>query len=95
MIFSTKLSPAASGASAWIPLLYDTIVFGLTLYRLVPEVLADQPASRNYRNYVVRRLIEDGLLYYAVILAITCTLTVMIAVAPEGEKNIAAQTELL
>lgn len=37
MIFDPSIGNAAS-ASAWIPLLYDTVVFFLTLYRIVPSI---------------------------------------------------------
>lgn len=48
----------AAAASAWIPLLYDTIVFGLTLWRTVP------PIRKKEASYIIKRLLEDGLLYY-------------------------------
>lgn len=48
----------AASASAWIPLLYDTIIFGLTLYRTVP------PICREEASYIIKRLLEDGILYY-------------------------------
>ena len=56
-VFFPHRSGAAS-ASAWIPLLYDTIIFGLTLYRTVP------PIWREEASYIIRRLLEDGILYY-------------------------------
>ena len=49
---------SAASASAWIPLLYDTIIFGLTLYRTVP------PICREEASYIIKRLLEDGILYY-------------------------------
>ncbi|KAF4621789.1 hypothetical protein D9613_012207 [Agrocybe pediades] len=88
MVFDPAISSLAS-SSAWIPLLYDTIIFGLTLYRTVP------PIRREEASYVVKRLLEDGLLYYSVIFSVTCILTFMIVAAPPGTKNIAAQTEQL
>ena len=47
-----------ASASAWIPLLYDTIIFGLTLYRTIP------PIRRAEASYIIKRLLEDGILYY-------------------------------
>jgi len=47
-----------ASSSAWIPLLYDTIIFVLTLYRTVP------PIRREEASYILKRLLEDGLLYY-------------------------------
>ncbi|KAF8813051.1 hypothetical protein BYT27DRAFT_7181879 [Phlegmacium glaucopus] len=78
-----------ASASAWIPLLYDTIIFGLTLYRTVP------PIHREEASYIIKRLLEDGLLYYSVIFSVTFVLTFMIVAAPPGTKNIAAQMEQL
>jgi len=88
MIFDPSISGAAS-ASAWIPLLYDTLVFGLTLYRTVP------PIYREEASYIIKRLLEDGILYYSVIFSVTFVLTFMIVAAPPGTKNIAAQMEQL
>ncbi|KAF8802104.1 hypothetical protein BYT27DRAFT_7215533 [Phlegmacium glaucopus] len=88
----TMIYEARSGwasASAWIPLFYDTIIFGLTLYRTVP------PIRREEAGYIVKRLLEDGLLYYSVIFSVTFVLTFMIVTAPPGTKNIAAQMEQL
>ncbi|KAF5315251.1 hypothetical protein D9619_007444 [Psilocybe cf. subviscida] len=80
---------AAASASAWVPLLYDTIIFGLTLYRTVP------PIRREEASYIIKRLLEDGLLYYSVIFTVTFVLTFMIVAAPPGTKNICAQMEQL
>ncbi|KAF8802105.1 hypothetical protein BYT27DRAFT_7173241 [Phlegmacium glaucopus] len=78
-----------ASTSAWIPLLYDTIIFGLTLYRTVP------PIRREEAGYIIKRLLEDGLLYYSVIFSVTFVLTFMIVTAPPGTKNIAAQEKNL
>ncbi|KDR67516.1 hypothetical protein GALMADRAFT_161557 [Galerina marginata CBS 339.88] len=88
MVFDPSISGAAS-ASAWVPLLYDTIIFGLTLYRTVP------PIRREEASYIIKRLLEDGLLYYSVIFSVTFVLTFMIVAAPPGTKNIVAQMEQL
>lgn len=81
--------PTASAASAWIPLLYDTIVLILTLYVTVPSILRSEKGS------VVRIILKDGLLYYVAICSVTLVLTIMIFAAPPGLKNITAQLELL
>ncbi|KAF9032767.1 hypothetical protein BJ165DRAFT_1516714 [Panaeolus papilionaceus] len=88
MVFDPAISAIAS-SSAWIPLLYDTIIFGLTLYRTVPSI------RRQEASYIVERLLEDGMLYYSVIFTVTCVLTFMIVAAQPGTKNIAAQLEQL
>ncbi|KAK7048062.1 hypothetical protein R3P38DRAFT_3307023 [Favolaschia claudopus] len=84
MIFDPQISTAAT-ASAWYPLLYDSIVFALTVNRTLPSIRKKQA------GFVLKRLFEDGLLYYSVIFAITCVLTFMIVAAPPGTKNICAQ----
>jgi|SRR6188768_871193 len=105
-LIHTNYRSAAATSSAWIPLLYDTIIFGLTLYRTVP------PIRREEASYILKRLLEDGLLYYrlvvyrptlqkltfsltfltiSVIFSVTFVLTFMIVGAPPGTKNIAAQ----
>ncbi|KAG1743196.1 uncharacterized protein EDB91DRAFT_1051487, partial [Suillus paluster] len=76
---------SSASASAWLPLLYDTYVFGLTLYRTLPSI------RNKEAGHVVRALFADGLLYYSVICTINLILTVMIIRAPEGLRNIAAQ----
>ncbi|RXW21497.1 hypothetical protein EST38_g4361 [Candolleomyces aberdarensis] len=43
----------------------------------------------------MKRLFQDGLVYYTAIFAVTLVLTLMIIFAPEGLKNITAQLELL
>jgi hypothetical protein len=48
----------AASSSAWLPLLYDTVIVTLTVIRLYPSIRNQHP------SFVVRRLFEDGLLYY-------------------------------
>jgi len=88
MIFEDGINVLAS-SSAWLPLLYDTLILGLTLNRTLPS-LRNKTAS-----YVMRRLFHDGLVYYSVIFSITFVLSIMIAAAPPGIQNITAQLELL
>ncbi|KDQ25298.1 hypothetical protein PLEOSDRAFT_169364 [Pleurotus ostreatus PC15] len=58
-IFDPKYSAAAT-SSAWFPLLYDSIVLLLTLYRTWPSI------RRREAGFIMNRLFEDGLLYYSV-----------------------------
>ncbi|KAJ3982209.1 hypothetical protein F5890DRAFT_402321 [Lentinula detonsa] len=88
MIFDPAISTWAS-ASAWIPLIYDTVIFALTMHRTIPEL-----RSRDV-SFVIKRIFDDGLIYYSVIFSVNAILTVMILAAPAGIKNIAAQTEQL
>ncbi|KAI9058455.1 hypothetical protein FKP32DRAFT_1614891 [Trametes sanguinea] len=76
--------PIAS-ASAWLPLLYDTIVFVLTIKRTYRGV-KNPTVGR-----IMRVLLKEGLLYYSVIFTITLILTLMIVFAPDGLKNLTAQ----
>ena len=46
-------------ASAWFPLLFDTLVLILTLYVTVPSIRRNTPGN------IVRTIFRDGLLYYA------------------------------
>ncbi|KAF9493526.1 hypothetical protein BDN71DRAFT_1450207 [Pleurotus eryngii] len=74
-IFDPKYSAAAT-SSAWFPLLYDSIVLLLTLYRTWPSI------RRREAGFIMNRLFEDGLLYYSVIFSVTLVLTIMIIAAP-------------
>ncbi|KAL0565691.1 hypothetical protein V5O48_016331 [Marasmius crinis-equi] len=91
MIFDAKnnLESILASSTAWLPLVYDTVAFGLTFYRTYPSVRGQS------RSKIARRLLEDGLLYYSVIFSVTLVLTLMIIFAPDGLKNVAAQLELL
>ncbi|KAJ7586383.1 hypothetical protein C8J56DRAFT_944482 [Mycena floridula] len=88
MIFAPEISTLAS-SSAWMPLVYDSTVFGFTLYRTLPAI------RNKSQSYVIKRLFQDGLMYYSVIFSINAVLTLMIISAPDGLKNITAQLELL
>ncbi|KAJ7037804.1 hypothetical protein C8F04DRAFT_1256714 [Mycena alexandri] len=80
---------SAASASAWFPLMYDSIVFALTVNRTLPSI------RKKEAGFIVKKLLEDGLLYYSVIFSITFVLTFMIVGAPPGTKNICAQMEQL
>ncbi|KAH8096916.1 hypothetical protein DFH11DRAFT_1554974 [Phellopilus nigrolimitatus] len=88
MVFDMRLRFLPS-LSAWVPLLYDTVVILLTLFRCV-EIVKQRTAS-----HIVRTLLRDGLVYYSVIFAVNLVLAVMIMSTPAGVKNIAAQLEQL
>ncbi|OJA21022.1 hypothetical protein AZE42_02339 [Rhizopogon vesiculosus] len=86
MVFT---SGSLASASAWLPLIYDTYIFGLTLYRTFPSIRNKEAGK------IVRTLFADGLLYYSVICTVNLVLTIMIIRAPVGLRNIVAQLELL
>ncbi|KAF8440790.1 hypothetical protein L210DRAFT_3538319 [Boletus edulis BED1] len=82
MIFNA--SPRVASASAWLPLLYDTCIFTLILYK-----------TKNRSGHLVRTLLSDGIQYYSVLCMVNTVLTIMIVQAGPGIKNITAQLELL
>lgn len=88
MIFDRSLRFAPS-LSAWMPLIYDTVVIFLTVIKCVGPI-KQKTASR-----IVRTLLRDGLLYYSVIFAVNFVLAIMIVTTPPGIKNICAQLEQL
>jgi len=93
MIFSDSVGPWAA-ASAWMPLLYDTVVLVLTLYktlRVGKRVSGDVSGGSSIASLLVR----DGLMYYSLIFIANLVLIIMIITAPDGLKNIFAQFELL
>jgi len=95
MIFPPDLSDIAS-SSAWMPLLYDSCVLILTLLKTVPVTVKRRHGPhRRDRSNIMKRLFQDGLIYYSAIFAVNAVLTIMIISAPPGLKNIAAQLELL
>jgi hypothetical protein len=49
--------PAASSASAYIPLLYDTVVFGLVIYKTLPSRWGNA-------SNILSALYHEALLYY-------------------------------
>ncbi|KAJ7637505.1 hypothetical protein B0H17DRAFT_1217024 [Mycena rosella] len=87
---SMGFAPAVSGAAraaAWYPLVYDSIIFGLTVNRTLPSI------RKRQAGFIVKKLLEDGLLYYSVIFSMTLVLTIMLVGAPPRNKNICVQME--
>ena len=95
-----------ASSSAWLPLLYDTVVIGLIAHKTLPAIRVMN------RYSIMKRLLEDGLIYYTyatsivnmlmpdirihisrfrAIFAVNAVLTIMIIAAPPGLKNITAQ----
>ncbi|KAI0769968.1 hypothetical protein C8Q74DRAFT_1272497 [Fomes fomentarius] len=86
MIFDTNRVPAGvAAASAWLPLLYDTIVLGLTVQRAYSDIRHPTVGR------ITRILLKEGVWYYSVIFCITLVLTLMIVLAPRGIQNATAQ----
>ncbi|KAI0686984.1 hypothetical protein C8Q76DRAFT_772249 [Earliella scabrosa] len=85
MIFDiTDVPSVVVASSAWLPLLYDTIVLALTVKRSFST--ARHPSI----GRTMRILLKEGIWYYSVIFCITLILTVMIVSAPDGLKNVTA-----
>jgi hypothetical protein len=84
MIIDPRVGPIAA-STAWLPLLYDTVAVGLTLYRTA-RALYTKSAGQ-----ILRVMLQEGLLYYSVICAVTLTLTIMIISANQSVRNITAQ----
>lgn len=86
-IIDPRVGPIAS-STAWLPLLYGTVVVGLTLYRTV-RALYTQSAGQ-----ILRVMLQEGLLYYSVICAVTLTLTIAAVSANQSVRGTTAQLEL-
>ena len=80
--FSDKIAPA----SAWIPLLYDTTVIVLVIARTLPT-----NKHKVTFKAIGSEMLREGIVYYGVVFAVTFALTLMIAFADTGIKNICAQ----
>jgi hypothetical protein len=95
--------PIAS-STAWLPLLYDTVVVTLTLKRTVSYLDSSNP------GHIFRVLLREGLLYYrcvctrltydllplskpgnSVICTITLTFTIMIVTTTQSIRNVTGQ----
>jgi hypothetical protein len=93
-----------ASASAWLPLLYDTVVVILTVARTASSVYSKVPGQ------MLRVLFREGILYYwsvdtmpyihhlltpchhfSVIFCVALSLTIMILHADQSIKNISGQ----
>ncbi|KAF9265325.1 hypothetical protein L218DRAFT_997820 [Marasmius fiardii PR-910] len=92
MIFEARNTSerVLTSATAWLPLIYDTAVFLLTLYKTLPSI-----RKASLSRELMKQLLEDGVIYYGVILAVALALTIMMIAADDGVKNVAAQLQLL
>ena len=70
MIFG--VSPAWATASAWLPLLYDTVVIMLILHRIMPSIRHKEAGQ------VMQTIVHDGLLYYRYVYFSCTRLTLML-----------------
>lgn len=56
-MLSRRSGPIAS-STAWLPLLYDTVVIALTAFRTARALYSKSPA------HMLRVILQEGLLYY-------------------------------
>jgi len=88
MIFDEKLGFWPS-STAWLPLIYDTVVFTLTVMKTYRSIRSKTA------GLLMRALLRDGILYFSVIFVTNVVLCMMIIYSSAGLKNIVAQFELL
>ncbi|KAJ7070159.1 hypothetical protein C8F01DRAFT_976810 [Mycena amicta] len=84
-----RLHLTIASSSAWLPLLYDSAVLALTLVKTLPLV-----AKRN-GTYIMKRILEDGLIYYSAIFSVTLVLTLMIISAPPGTSSFISASHII
>ncbi|KAH9986928.1 hypothetical protein BJV74DRAFT_749465, partial [Russula compacta] len=73
--------PLAS-STAWLPLLYDTVVIFLTIKGTARYIQSKDT------GLMFRALLQEGLLYYSVICSVTLVFTIMILFAEPSVRNI-------
>jgi hypothetical protein len=79
--------PLAS-STAWLPLVFDTTVMFLTMYRTARSVYSRTTSD------MFRVLFREGLLYYSFICTVTLVLTIMINTAGQSIRNVVSQLHL-
>ncbi|KAH8989535.1 hypothetical protein EDB92DRAFT_847037 [Lactarius akahatsu] len=91
MIIDPDVPAWIASSTAWIPLLYDTVVVSLTLYRTAGAL---HSASKS-TGEIFRVMLREGLLYYSAICSVTLAFTIMVASASNPSvRNVTAQLEL-
>ncbi|KAH9987097.1 hypothetical protein BJV77DRAFT_802734 [Russula vinacea] len=85
MIVDTRIGRPLASSTAWLPLLYDTVIVSLTVYRTASSVYYKTASN------LLRVMLREGLLYYSVICTITLILTIMINSATQSIRNITSQ----
>ncbi|KZW02301.1 hypothetical protein EXIGLDRAFT_735765 [Exidia glandulosa HHB12029] len=93
MIFDQTLGWAPT-ASAWLPVLYETSIFVLTVWKTA-HVLRSRGPHPIQGDWIMKTLLRDGALYYCVIIASNIPLIIMLDIADVPIKNITAQWELI
>ncbi|KAI0275935.1 hypothetical protein BGY98DRAFT_989250 [Russula aff. rugulosa BPL654] len=71
-----------ASSTAWLPLVFDSIVMFLTMYRTARSVYSRTTSD------LFRVLFREGLLYYCCICTITLVLTIMITSTAQSIRNV-------
>ncbi|KAH9172654.1 hypothetical protein EDB89DRAFT_878004 [Lactarius sanguifluus] len=90
MIIDPDVPAWIASSTAWLPLLYDTVVVSLTLYRTGGTLYSASKST----GEIFRVMLREGLLYYSAICTVTLAFTIMIISADPSVRNITAQLEL-
>ncbi|KAH9059921.1 hypothetical protein EDB87DRAFT_1684186 [Lactarius vividus] len=90
MIIDPDVPGWIAASTAYLPLLYDTVVISLTLYQTTGALRSGSKST----GETFRVMLQEGLLYYSAICTVTLAFTIMIASADPSVRNITAQLEL-
>ncbi|KAH8994137.1 hypothetical protein EDB86DRAFT_1286090 [Lactarius hatsudake] len=90
MIIDPDVPAWIASSTAWLPLLYDTVVVSLTLYQTRGALYSASKST----GEIFRVMLREGLLYYSAICTVTLAFTIMIISADPSVRNITAQLEL-
>lgn len=83
MIFNPSIGKFPPSLSAWLPLLYDTVVVLCVLYKCLPQ-------KKTSKSHILDTLIKDGIVYYGVLFSVNFVLGVMIIAAPVSLLSLSA-----
>ncbi|KAF8489637.1 hypothetical protein F5888DRAFT_1910259 [Russula emetica] len=84
-IIDPKIGRTFTSSTAWLPLVFDTTVMFLTMYRTA------RSAYSRTTSDTFRVLFREGLLYYSIICTVTLVLTIMINTAAPSIRNVGSQ----
>jgi len=87
-IIDPKIGRTFTSSTAWLPLVFDTTVMFLTMYRTA------RSAYSRTTSDTFRVLFREGLLYYSIICTVTLVLTIMINTAAPSIRNVGSQLHL-
>ncbi|KAI0003266.1 hypothetical protein BJV74DRAFT_520964 [Russula compacta] len=88
MIIDPNVPGPLASSTAWLPLLYDTVVIFLTINGTARYIQSKGTGQ------MFRALLREGLLYYSVICSVTLVFTIMIIFAEPSVRNITGQLQV-